>query len=312
MSAKSVRGRLRSGYSAEPLPLDYESTVVMVNIMKHDVGGIYCISGRDVLPIGAKIWDDTAVTPNEDAGWEVKRVLPHGQGEEVVDHIKWRPHSFNVSQSQLTRGMITAAVPSDTNPEIPETFNCYRALTVVNSIEGEGEPPEFTGEVIPNGYVGIPYNHQLTAEGDSPFIWSVKDPLPAGLRLDKNSGVISGTPTTNTARKAYDTYVQNVYGMACGPVTFGIYDAHTLVIEVDPTKTYVVGTAIPPEDLTISYLGQVIPMETTSQRGYTLIYNKDKGVGKQTVTVAYDPVAEEIGEPALGYFEAEYVAARQG
>ena len=62
-------------------------------------------------------------------------------------------------------------------------------------------PLIITNTSLPNGNVGAAYNAQLGATGgQSPYYWtlaSVSSPLPAGLSLNFNSGLISGTPTTN-------------------------------------------------------------------------------------------------------------------
>jgi hypothetical protein len=51
--------------------------------------------------------------------------------------------------------------------------------------------------LIPDGYVGTPYSHQMSAYGGSgSYTWSIwSGSLPAGLTLS-SSGLISGTPTT--------------------------------------------------------------------------------------------------------------------
>ncbi|MDX2200573.1 MAG: Ig domain-containing protein [Phycisphaerae bacterium] len=55
-----------------------------------------------------------------------------------------------------------------------------------------------TTESLPAATVNSAYNTTLVAiDGRTPYRWSViAGVLPAGLRLDRNTGVISGTPTT--------------------------------------------------------------------------------------------------------------------
>ena len=57
--------------------------------------------------------------------------------------------------------------------------------------------PAITTESLPVGVVGIDYSQTLTATGTTPIAWSLASgSLPAGLKLDETTGVISGTPST--------------------------------------------------------------------------------------------------------------------
>ncbi|ADJ28607.1 DNRLRE domain-containing protein [Nitrosococcus watsonii] len=57
--------------------------------------------------------------------------------------------------------------------------------------------PTITTSALPLADAGQPYRAQLEAlDGSTPYLWSVKGNLPAGLTLDRFSGVISGAPRT--------------------------------------------------------------------------------------------------------------------
>jgi hypothetical protein len=50
---------------------------------------------------------------------------------------------------------------------------------------------------LPNGSVGVSYSQQFQATGGtSPYAWSVKGSLPAGLVLNAATGALTGTPVT--------------------------------------------------------------------------------------------------------------------
>ena len=53
-----------------------------------------------------------------------------------------------------------------------------------------------TTDVLPDGKVGEAYSQNLAADGTAPITWSISGgALPDGLKLDENTGGISGTPT---------------------------------------------------------------------------------------------------------------------
>ena len=57
--------------------------------------------------------------------------------------------------------------------------------------------PVITTTSLPNSRVNTPYTQTLTATGDGPVTWSIiSGSLPAGLSLDSDTGVISGTPVS--------------------------------------------------------------------------------------------------------------------
>ena len=99
-------------------------------------------------------------------------------------------------------------VAGGTNLTIEGTFFAPGAVVTVGGIvapptdepEPEPEPLEITTSALPDGVVGVYYEHQLTATGaggPGTYVWTLANGtrLPDGLTLSA-TGLISGTPTT--------------------------------------------------------------------------------------------------------------------
>jgi len=69
--------------------------------------------------------------------------------------------------------------------------------TLPSNIGGNAPPSITTTSPLASGTVGTAYSSVTLAAGGSPTSWKVTDgSLPAGLILEENTGVLSGTPTT--------------------------------------------------------------------------------------------------------------------
>ena len=68
--------------------------------------------------------------------------------------------------------------------------------TLPDDIDGTA-PPSITTTSLAGGTVGTAYTATLAASGTGTITWSNSGNLPAGLTLDENTGVISGTPTAD-------------------------------------------------------------------------------------------------------------------
>lgn len=111
---------------------------------------------------------------------------------------------------------------------------------VVGRVTVTATPVQFTG-TIPNqtGTVGVAFSLALASYwsgGDAPLTFAVAaGSLPAGLTLDANSGVISGTPTTadtitGLAIRAAD---RQGYAVDSPPFTFTIADPAAVTLWLD-------------------------------------------------------------------------------
>jgi len=65
--------------------------------------------------------------------------------------------------------------------------------------------------VLPSGTVGTSYNATFTATGTGPFVWSVSN-QPAGLNINPQSGVLSGTPRQWGTSLQFTVQVMDVAG----------------------------------------------------------------------------------------------------
>jgi hypothetical protein len=82
---------------------------------------------------------------------------------------------------------------TDTNP----ATMVHKQLTI--TVVAANTPLIITTSTLPAATVGLAYSQNLAATGGAPpYQWSTMggDPLPTGLILDKNTGILAGTPTT--------------------------------------------------------------------------------------------------------------------
>ena len=74
---------------------------------------------------------------------------------------------------------------------------CGKAEHYFTISENAAAAPSITTSGLPDGKVGEAYSQILTANGTTPIKWSISGgALPDGLSLNKDTGKISGTPTT--------------------------------------------------------------------------------------------------------------------
>jgi large repetitive protein len=127
------------------------------------------------------------------------------------------PYTWSVASGQIPPGLTlqSSAGPRDANNELagtPTTAGTYTFTMKLTDYDGQQatqqftaiiEPPlQITSTTLPAGTVGVPYSHDLTAQGGDPpysFFIFANDPLPPGLSFGSVApgadNVLTGTPT---------------------------------------------------------------------------------------------------------------------
>jgi hypothetical protein len=75
---------------------------------------------------------------------------------------------------------------------------------------GKISPLKIVTTTLPSGRVGVAYKSAIeVSDGVPPRKWTVNPQLPAGLLLDPDTGVITGTPTSVSALAKYKFTVKD-------------------------------------------------------------------------------------------------------
>ena len=106
----------------------------------------------------------------------------------------------------------TLTIGKDASLTVPDGKTLTNNGTIINKgtltgdVGGSGTvitAPKITTTTLPNGTVDTAYSQTLIADGTAPITWKVTDgDLPDGLSLSED-GVLSGTPTAETAEKDF-------------------------------------------------------------------------------------------------------------
>lgn len=127
----------------------------------------------------------------------------------------------------------------DTNGNLTNNGTIINNGTLTGDVSGNGTvTPKITTDSLPNGTVDAEYKQTLIADGTAPITWSVTGgSLPDGLSLSED-GVLSGTPTAETAEKDFTFTVTatNDAGSDDKKFTLTIGVAPVYSITADPLK----------------------------------------------------------------------------
>ena len=104
----------------------------------------------------------------------------------------------------------TLTIGKDASLTVPDETTLTNKGTIINKgtltgdVGGSGTvTPKITTDSLPNGTVDTEYKQTLIADGTAPITWKVTGgDLPDGLSLSED-GVLSGTPTAETAEKDF-------------------------------------------------------------------------------------------------------------
>lgn len=127
----------------------------------------------------------------------------------------------------------------NTNGNLTNNGTIINKGTLTGDVGGSGTvTPKITTDSLPNGTVDTEYKQTLIADGTAPIKWSVTDgSLPDGLSLSED-GVLSGTPTAETAEKDFTFTVTatNDAGSDSKEFTLTIGVAPVYSITAEPLK----------------------------------------------------------------------------
>lgn len=127
----------------------------------------------------------------------------------------------------------------NTNGKLTNNGTIINKGTLTGDVGGIGTvTPKITTDSLPNGTVDAEYKQTLTADGTAPITWRITDgSLPDGLSLSED-GVLSGTPTAETAEKDFTFTVTatNDAGSDSKEFTLTIGVAPVYSITAEPLK----------------------------------------------------------------------------
>jgi LPXTG-motif cell wall-anchored protein len=158
--------------------------------------------------------------------WQVGSSATLGTNSDFVGSILAQESITATTGADISGRLLarTGAVTLDDN-DITAPTGCANASgTVVQT------SPTFVTSTPSNAIVGTAYSYRVTATGGAPSTYSITSgTLPAGLRLDATTGIISGTPTTP------GTYTFTVTANNGSPTTAAL--AQTLIVAARSVPT---------------------------------------------------------------------------
>ena len=147
--------------------------------------------GTYVIPVTGVSLDESSITL--DVGGN--QTLTATVTPENATNKKVRWASDNEDVATVSEDGVVTAVAGGTAVITATTHDGLFTATCTVTVNAPDAAPTITTDTLPDGKVGEAYSQTLTATGTAPITWSIDGGLPAGLSLNADTGVISGTPT---------------------------------------------------------------------------------------------------------------------
>ena len=148
--------------------------------------------GTYVVPVTGVSLDESSITL--DVGGNQTLTATVTPEDATNKKVRWS--SDNEAVAAVSEDGVVTAVAGGTAVITATTHDGFFTASCTVTVNAPDAPPTITTDTLPDGKVGEAYSHTLTATGTAPITWSIDGGLPAGLSLNKDTGEISGTPTT--------------------------------------------------------------------------------------------------------------------
>jgi subtilisin family serine protease len=172
---------------------------------------------------------------------------------------------------EMIRDYIQSGARADNYTDVtPNNDWGFGKIDTVQALAKIQAPPlTITTAEMPNATQGTPYIESILATGgQAPYTWSISQGnLPAGLGLDTNSGLISGTPTSNQTEHFEVTVTDSASNFDTSILSIAIDSLTTepLITGLSPDQ------ALPGERAVVRLTGQNFQPGTTVSMGPQII-----------------------------------------
>ena len=178
----------------------------------------------------------TASLPDGDAGTNYSQTLGSGGG---TGTYTWSVSSGTLPTGLTLAGNTISGMPTTAGLSNP-TFSVTDGIDTATRVLSIKINPTLvvSSSSIPSGDPGISYSQTLAASGGSgSYTWSITGgTLPAGLSLDRATGVVSGTPSA-PGTSSFTVNVNDGIGTASKPMSTTINAQLTIVTALLPNGT---------------------------------------------------------------------------